>query len=149
MAKSLGKRPAWPSWPGLFTLVMFVFMYGPIAVLAVYSVNASRYGAVWDGFSLVWYRRMLSDARLLSSLQDSLTIAAVAVLISAVIGTMMAVGLARYRFWGKGLYRGVSYLPLIVPDITIAVSTLIFLATMAVSLSLWTVIAAHTVFCLA
>lgn len=149
MAKFLSARRSWPSWPGIFSLVMFAFMYGPIAVLAIYSVNASRYGAVWEGFSLVWYRNMLSDTRLLSALQDSLTIATVAVLISAVIGTMMAVGLARYRFWGKGLYRGVSYLPLIVPDITIAVSTLIFLATLAIPLSIWTIIAAHTVFCLA
>ncbi|MEO0405904.1 MAG: ABC transporter permease [Cyanobacteria bacterium P01_A01_bin.135] len=149
MAASSSTRGAWPSWQGLFTLAMFAFMYVPILVLAVYSVNASRYGAVWEGFSLVWYRRMISDQRLISALQDSLLVAIVAVLISAVIGTMMAVGLARYQFFGKGLYRGVSYLPLIVPDITIAVSTLIFLATMAVPLSIWTIIAAHTVFCLA
>lgn len=149
MVKSFKQRRPRPSWQGVFSLAVFAFMYGPIAVLAVYSVNASRYGAVWEGFSLVWYRRMLSDTRLLSALQDSLTIATVAVLISAVVGTMMAVGLARYRFWGKGLYRGVSYLPLIVPDITIAVSTLIFLATLAIPLSIWTIIAAHTVFCLA
>lgn len=146
---NLKQRRDWPAWQGIFSLAMFAFMYGPILVLAVYSFNASRYGAVWEGFSLVWYRRMLSDTRLLSALQDSLTIAVVAVLISAVIGTMMAVGLARYTFWGKGLYRGVSYLPLIVPDITIAVSTLIFLATLAIPLSIWTIIAAHTVFCLA
>ncbi|MGF1536468.1 MAG: ABC transporter permease [Elainellaceae cyanobacterium] len=146
---NLKQRRVWPAWQGIFALVMFAFMYVPILVLAVYSFNASRYGAVWEGFSLVWYRRMISDTRLLLALQDSLTIAVVAVLISAVIGTMMAVGLARYSFWGKGLYRGVSYLPLIVPDITIAVSTLIFLATLAIPLSIWTIIAAHTVFCLA
>jgi spermidine/putrescine transport system permease protein len=61
----------------------------------------------------------------------------------------MAVGLARYRFPGKTLYRGISYLPLIIPDIAIAVATLVFLAVIAVPLSLWTVVAAHVVFCLA
>ena len=48
-----------------------------------------------------------------------------AVSISAVLGTLMAVGLARYRFLGKGLYRGISYLPLIIPDIAIAVANAI------------------------
>jgi len=59
----------------------------------------------------------------------------------------MAVGLARYRFPGKTLYRGISYIPLIIPDI--AVATLVFLAAVAVPLSLWTILAAHVVFCLA
>ncbi|MEB3358182.1 MAG: ABC transporter permease [Synechococcales bacterium] len=136
-------------WQSALVVLMFGFMYLPILVLAVYSFNESRYGAVWQGFSLTWYRQMFTDTRLLSALQDSLAVAFCAVAIAAVIGTMMAVGLARYRFPGKGLYRGVSYLPLIIPDITIAVATLIFLATMAIPLSLWTIIAAHTVFCLA
>lgn len=128
---------------------MFGFMYLPILILAVYSFNESRYGATWKGFSLRWYTAMLSDARLLSALKDSIIIAVGAVGVSAMLGTLMAVGLARYRFPGKGLYRGVAYLPLIIPDITIAVATLIFLATVAIPLSIWTVIAAHTVFCLA
>ncbi|MEM6436208.1 MAG: ABC transporter permease, partial [Cyanobacteria bacterium P01_D01_bin.115] len=64
-------------------------------------------------------------------------------------GTLMAIGLAKYYFPGKGVYRGVSYLPLIIPDISIAVATLVFLASMAIPLSIWTIIAAHMVFCLA
>ena len=58
-------------------------------------------------------------------------------------------GIARYRFPGKTLYRGISYLPLIIPDIAIAVATLVFLAAFAIPLSLWTIVAAHVVFCLA
>jgi spermidine/putrescine transport system permease protein len=137
------------TWQSLFTAVMYGFMYFPIIVLAVYSFNASRFSANWEGFSLKWYRSLFSDARIFLALKDSLTIAVVAVGISAVFGTMMAIGLARYRFRGKGLYRGMAYLPLIIPDIAIAVATLVFLASMAIPLSLWTVIAAHMVFCLA
>jgi spermidine/putrescine transport system permease protein len=137
------------TWPSLFTALMYAFMYFPIIVLGVYSFNDSRYSASWEGFSLRWYRALFSDRRLLSALQDSLTIAIVAVAISAVLGTLMAIGLARSRFRGKGLYRGVSYLPLIVPDIAIAVATLVFLVSVAIPLSLGTIIAAHMVFCLA
>ncbi|MBE9177860.1 ABC transporter permease [Oculatella sp. LEGE 06141] len=138
-----------PSWQLMLTLLMFGFMYLPILVLAFYSFNESRYSAGWGGFSLRWYKSLFNDSRILAALQDSLTVAIGAVAVSAVLGTLMAVGLARYEFFGKGLYRGVSYLPLIIPDIAIAVATLVFLASFAIPLSLWTVIAAHIVFCLA
>jgi spermidine/putrescine transport system permease protein len=137
------------SWQSIFSLVMFFFMYLPILVLTVYSFNNSAYSAGWEGFTLKWYTKLIGDTRILKSLQNSLTVALLAVGISAVLGTLMAVGLARYRFPGKTLYRGISYLPLIIPDIAIAVATLVFLAVIAVPLSLWTVIAAHVVFCLA
>jgi spermidine/putrescine transport system permease protein len=137
------------TWPSLFTALMYAFMYFPIVVLGVYSFSDSRYSSGWGGFSLRWYRALFSDRRIFAALQDSLTIAIVAVAVSAVLGTLMAIGLARYRFWGKALYRGVSYLPLIIPDIAIAVATLVFLASVAVPLSLGTIIAAHIVFCLA
>lgn len=128
---------------------MFGFMYFPIVVLGVYSFNGSRYSANWEGFSLRWYQSLLTDGRILSALKDSLTIAFCAVGVSAVLGTLMAIGLAKYQFPGKSLYRGISYLPLIIPDIAIAVATLVFLASMAIPLSIWTIIAAHMVFCLA
>ena len=138
------------TWQAAFALFMYGFMYAPIGVLTAYSFNDSvRYTSVWQGFTLRWYETLLADTRLFASLQDSLFIAFCAVGVSAVLGTLMAIGLAKYRFPGKALYRGISYLPLIIPDIAIAVATLIFLASVAIPLSIWTVIAAHMVFCLA
>src|SRR4028118_2221502 len=96
-------RSSRPSWQMLFALLMFGFMYLPILVLAFYSFNASRYSAGWEGFSLRWYASLAQDKRILSALQDSLTVALTAVALSAVLGTMMAVGLAKFRFWGKSL----------------------------------------------
>ncbi|MFQ4161854.1 MULTISPECIES: ABC transporter permease [Nostocales] len=128
---------------------MFVFMYLPILVLAFYSFNQSPYSATWQGFTLDWYHKLFHDERILSALQNSLIVALTAVGISAILGTLMAVGLGRYRFPGKTLYRGVAYLPLIIPDIAIAVATLVFLAAFAIPLSIWTIVAAHVVFCLA
>lgn len=132
----------------IFTLLMYGFMYIPILILGFYSFNASRYSSSWEGFSLKWYGSLLNDSRLLSALGDSLKVAFIAIAISAVLGTMMAVGLAKFNFPGKGLYRGISYLPLIIPDIAIAVATLVFLVSVSLPLSLWTIIAAHIVFCL-
>ncbi|NEP59342.1 MAG: ABC transporter permease [Symploca sp. SIO2G7] len=147
MHQSKSKFPF--SWQGNFSLLMYFYMYLPILVLTFYSFNDSAYSANWQGFTLKWYIRLLKDSRIGSSLFNSLQVAFLAVLISAVIGTMMSVGLARYQFRGKTLYRGTSYLPLIVPDIAIAVSTLVFLAVIGTPLSLWTIVAAHVVFCLA
>lgn len=137
------------SWQVIFSALMFFYMYLPILVLTFYSFNKSAYSAGWEGFSLKWYFKLFNDGRILNALQNSLTVAFAAVAVSAVVGTLMAVGLARYRFPGKSLYRGISYLPLIIPDIAIAVATLVFLAVLGTPLSLWTIVAAHVVFCLA
>lgn len=137
------------SWQGMFSGLMFFYMYLPLLVLTFYSFNNSAYSAGWQGFTLKWYTRLFRDTRILGALQNSLIVALVSVGIAAVLGTLMAVGLARYQFAGKTLYRGVAYLPVIVPDIAIAVATLVFLAVIGTPLSLWTIVAAHVVFCLA
>ncbi len=143
------------SWQAFFTLLMFGFMYLPIAVLTFYSFNESPYSAGWTGFTLRWYQKFFADERILTALRTSLVVALGAVAIAAVIGTLMAVGLSRYRFPGKSIYQGVAYLPLIIPDIAIAVSTLVFLAAVAIpisggliQLSLGTIVSAHVVFCI-
>lgn len=142
------KRKPPVTWQAAFTSVMFFLMYLPILVLTVYSFNQSPYSAGWTGFTLEWYSKLLGDGRMISALQTSLGVGVAAVAVSAVLGTLMAVGLAKYRFRGKSLYLGMAYLPLIVPDIAIAVATLIFLAVLAVPLNFWTIVAAHVVFCL-
>ncbi len=137
------------SWQIAFAGSMFFFMYLPILVLAFYSFNESRYSASWEGFTLKWYVTLFQDEAILKALKNSLIVGFSAITISAIVGTLMAVGLSRYRFRGKSLYLGVSYLPLIIPDIAIAVATLVFLAAVQINLSIWTIIAAHIVFCLA
>ncbi|MCT7952658.1 ABC transporter permease [Ancylothrix sp. C2] len=148
-ADMLNKPKIQVSWQVIFSVVMYLFMYLPIFVLSLYSFNQSAYSATWEGFTLQWYGKLFSDRRILSAFQNSLTVAFSAVLISALFGTLLAVGLSRYKFPGKNLFLGVSYLPLIVPDIAIAVATLVFLAAVQIRLSLWTIVAAHIVFCLA
>ncbi|MEY3867724.1 MAG: hypothetical protein RLZZ338_1615 [Cyanobacteriota bacterium] len=145
----LNKQKLQVSWMVIFAILMFIFMYLPIIVLTFYSFNQSKFSAGWEGFTLDWYIKLFRDTRILTALRNSVTVAFCAVGVSAIFGTFMAVGLAKYRFPGKNLYLGISYLPLIIPDIAIAVSTLVFLAAVAIPLSLWTIIAAHIVFCLA
>ncbi len=136
-------------YSAFFTALMFGFMYLPIAVLTFYSFNEAPNSAQWKGFTFSWYVKFFQDSRILSALWDSVLVASLATGIAAVIGTLMAIALSRYQFFGKKLFQGAAYLPLIIPDIAIAVATLVFLAVIAVPLSLWTIVAAHVVFCLA
>ncbi|MBE9039998.1 ABC transporter permease [Oscillatoriales cyanobacterium LEGE 11467] len=147
MSNSKARFPL--SWQAIFTGALFLFMYLPILVLMFYSFNQSAYSAGWEGFTLEWYRRLFADDRIGKALFNSVKVAGLAVAVSAVLGTLMAVGLSRYEFRGKKLYQGISYLPLIIPDIAISVATLVFLAAVGISLSIWTIVAAHIVFCLA
>lgn len=136
-------------WQTAFALLMLGFLYLPILVMALYSFNESASTAKWTGLTLKWYARALQDDRMMGALWTSLQVAVISVAIAAIVGTLMAVGLSRYRFPGKVAYQTVAYLPPIVPDITMGVATLVALATFAVPLSFGTIVAAHVVFCLA
>ena len=136
----------WQTW---YSLVAFLYMYLPIAVLTIFSFNKSPSPSQWTGFTWEWYAKFLQNPTLLAALSNSLSVAFAAVSVSAVLGTLTAVGLARYYFPGKSLYRGATYLPLIIPDIAIAVATLVFFAAIKLPLSLGTIVIAHIVFCLA
>jgi spermidine/putrescine transport system permease protein len=131
-----------------FALLMYGFLYMPILVMALYSFNNAPNSAKWEGFTFKWYATFLRDERIMAALGNSLQVAILSVGIAAVLGTLMAVGMARYRFPGKIIYQTVAILPPIVPDISMGVATLVALAALAIPLSLGTIVAAHVVFCL-
>ena len=102
------------SWQIIFTVSMFLFMYLPIFVLTFYSFNKSKYSSGWEGFTLQWYVKLFQDIRILVALQNSLTVAFFAVAIAAVIGTLMAVGLAKYKFRAAHIVFCLAYIGLVV-----------------------------------
>jgi spermidine/putrescine transport system permease protein len=110
----------------LNVLVTFIFLYAPVVVMSVFSFNASRQMQVWMGFTLDWYVRMLHDERVRVAAENSLIIAVVSTLVSTVIGTLTALALERTRFRVKRLYEGAMYLPIIVPEIVMAIALLVF-----------------------
>ncbi len=104
----------------------YVFLYLPILILIAFSFNQSRFGAQWTGWTLDWYRQMLNDGRILDAAQTSVLIAVVSTLISTVLGTMLALALERYRFRGRTALDSALYLPIVIPDIVMAVALLSF-----------------------
>ncbi len=108
--------------------LVFAFFYIPIFVLVVFSFNGSARVNIWGGFSTRWYPEALQNKEILSALQNSLTVALISTVVSTVLGTGLAIALDRYRFRGRKTLDGIVYLPVIIPDVTMAAMMLAFFA---------------------
>jgi spermidine/putrescine transport system permease protein len=128
------------------TALVYLFLYAPIAVLVVFSFNAARQTAFWDGFTLDWYQRVLADGALLHSARNSLLVAGLTTAAAVLLGTPAALGLARHEFRGKGATQALLYLPVIVPEVVLGAALVTFFGAVELRLSLWTVVIAHVVF---
>jgi len=104
----------------------FLFLYAPIAVLVAFSFNDSRLAASWQGFTLRWYAEVFNSRSVISAFQNSLIVAFAATIIATILGTMTSLAMERFGFRLRRTYDGVLYLPIIIPDIVMAVSLLAF-----------------------
>ena len=137
-------------YPGLRPLiaVFFLYLYAPLAIVVFYSFNANRITGVWTGFSLKWYASALQNEGLMEALRTSLIVAAIATVLSTTIALMAALAIVR----GKGVrFRAVSQtvvnLPLLLPEIVLAVATLILFSLVGLQNGLVKLIIAHSAFC--
>lgn len=124
----------------------YLFLYLPIVILVIFSFNASQYATAWRGFTLKWYATLFADQAIGSALQNTLIVAGVSTLISTVFGTMVALAMERYNFWGKLAFDSLLYLPIIIPDIAMAVMLLLFFVLTKIQLGLITIIISHVAF---
>ena len=108
--------------------LVFTFLYVPIAVLVVFSFNDSERVNVWQGLSPRWYGEALGNTQVVGALRVSLVVAITSTIVSTVLGTAVALALDRYRFKGRRALDGTVYLPIVIPDITMAVMLLVFFA---------------------
>ena len=108
--------------------LVFGFFYLPIVLLIVLSFNDNRMVGIWGGASLRWYREMLLNVSIIQSLEHSLIVAVISTIVSTVLGTATAIALERFSFRGRGAFDGLVYLPVIIPDVTMAVMMLLFFA---------------------
>ena len=127
-------------------IATIVFLFLPLFVLILYSFNESK-GMNWTGFSLVWYEQLFfNSSNLWRSFWNSILIAMTSAATATVLGTFGAVGVNWYRFRLRGYVQAVSFLPMILPEIIIGVSLLIFFAGVRIPLGLLTIFIAHTTF---
>lgn len=115
-------------------VLMFTFLYLPILILIVFSFNAATIleggrvlaTTVWKGFTFHWYEVLIHDARILDAVKNTLVVAIISTLLSTVIGTMAALVMERREFFGKLTFDAILYLPIIIPDIVMALSLILF-----------------------
>jgi spermidine/putrescine transport system permease protein len=132
---------------GAWTALVFLFLYGPIAVLIGYSFNTSKLNVIWEGFTFRWYGELLRNEPILRTLGNSLVIATVATLLAVLIGTTGAWLLHRYRYRWARCIQALICVPMIMPEIVMGVSLLILFRVAALELGFASVILAHTTFC--
>ena len=139
----------------IYTALMMIFLFAPIAILVVFSFNGAKSLSVFSGFSLHWYRELFRDAETLKAVRNTLVLAVSAALISTAMGTAAAVGINRLR--NKVLRQvmdSVTNIPMINPDIITGISLMLMFVFVgrlfgaATSLNFGTMLIAHITFCL-
>jgi ABC-type spermidine/putrescine transport system permease subunit II len=134
----------WAGW-GVLAVVL-ALMYVPVAMVFVYSFNASRLGSVWTGFSTRWYGELFQRRDLWEGLRTSVIIGLAASTLSVALGSLAAMGLRRWQARSRRLAQGVLTLPLVVPDMIMAVALGLFFHALGVRKGMVTVILAHVSF---
>jgi spermidine/putrescine transport system permease protein len=143
MRRSFNNRPKFAK-AVYFGTIAFLFL--PLAVLAFYSFNESK-SFNWTGFSLRWYQKLFSNSPALwDAVKNSLLVALVSAGIATVLGSLGAIGINWYRFWFKKYVQAVSFIPLILPEIIIGVSLLIFFNLVHLPLGMGSILVAHISF---
>ncbi|MCX8188295.1 MAG: ABC transporter permease [Nitrososphaeria archaeon] len=140
-----------------YLVIIFIILYAPIAILVLFSFNEGitmggrRIGStvIWKGFSLEWYDKLFRTPEIWNALGNSTFIGIVTSFISAVLGTISAYALVRYDIKGKNLFYIMMLVPIIIPEITEALSLLLFYVLFNIKLGLNTIIIGHATFCIA
>ena len=136
------------SFSSTILLIVLLFLFLPLVIIAVFSFNEGK-AIVWSGFSLKWYAALfLESEKLWHSFGNSVLIAFISALISVAIGTFAGLGVQWYRFRGRGYVQAVSILPMVLPEVVIGMSTLIFFSAINIPLGFLSIIIAHITFCL-
>ncbi len=136
--------------PGPTVLVIAALGYAvlhlPLLVLAVFSFNASRFSVEWTGVTLDWYREAVTRPDVLAALRLSLGIGLVATALATILGTLLALALARHRFRGRRALEDAMLLPIVTPEIVMGISLLLLFSSLRVPLGAATVTTAHVAF---
>ena len=132
----------------LYLTVMYLIMFAPIAVMVLFSFNASKVGYQWGGFTLHWYQALFDNAAMMQAAWHSVLLAVVAATITTAIGGLTAMSLQRYDFKGKSVLQGLLFVLMMSPEIVLAISLLALFLIIGFQLGFITLLIAHITFCL-
>ncbi len=125
----------------------FAFLYLPMVILIVYSFNDSKLVTVWAGFSTRWYGELLQNEAFLDAAWVTLQVGVFSSTIATVLGTMAAYVMVRGgKFFGRTLFSGMIYAPLVMPEVITGLSLLLLFISLDVDRGVFTIVLAHTTF---
>ena len=125
----------------------FAFLYLPMIILVIYSFNASKLVTVWAGFSTKWYGELLQNEAFLDAAWVTIRVAVVSSTFATILGTMAAYVLVRSgRFWGRTMFSGMIYAPLVMPEVITGLSLLLLFIGIGLDRGVLTIVLAHTTF---
>lgn len=134
----------------LYLILIFIFLYAPIAVLIVFSFNDSKSMATWNGFTLKWYYQLFNNTRILRALYYTIGIAVASSIIATIIGTISAIGIHKSKGFKKKILLNINYIPVLNPDIVTGISLMclfiVFRSIFNVHFGLVTMLLAHITF---
>jgi spermidine/putrescine transport system permease protein len=133
---------------GILSLAFFAYLYAPLLIVVIYSFNANRITGVWTEFSVKWYGSALNNSALMAAVETSLIVAGIATVVATTIALMAAMAIIRgknLRF--RRLSETVVNLPLLLPEIVLAVATLILFSLIGLQNGLLKLVIAHSAFC--
>jgi spermidine/putrescine transport system permease protein len=124
----------------------YAFIYVPILVLVVFSFNSQKMNIRWEGATLSWYGTLFRDTQVLLATRNTLLIALISTLVATVIGTMAALAMQRYRFPGYAASETLMYVPIVIPEVVMGISLLVFFVLIRFTLGLVTITLSHIAF---
>lgn len=130
----------------IFTILVFAFLYLPIIAMVIFSFNESKSLGAFTGFSLRWYEKVLASAEVWKAFYNSFWVGGVVTIFSIILGIMLALAITRYDFAGKSIIDSLILIPIIIPEITEALSLLIMYIFLNIPLGPITVIIGHVAF---
>ena len=132
----------------LYLALVMAITYLPLLIVVVFSFNDSKLTVGWKGFTLRWYQQLFRNAALMEALGNSILLGVLSCLFAAVIGTLGAIGMARVHYKTKGMMEYLSTIPMIVPEIILAMAFMAFFSTMGLPFGMVTLVISHTAFCI-
>jgi spermidine/putrescine transport system permease protein len=138
------KKPA--LWLRVYSILVYAFIYAPIIILIIFSFNSQKLNIHWEGFTLHWYSVLFNDAQILLATRNTLLIAVISTLIATIIGTMAALAMHRYRFPFYNTSETVMYIPIVIPEVVMGISLLVFFVMINFTLGLTTITLSHIAF---
>ncbi len=135
-----------PHWLIAYVAGAYLLLHAPLLVLVVFSFNNSKFAAEWTGFTLHWYERLLERTDIIDGLWASVVVGLSSTVIATLLGTLIALALARHRFWGRRFVEALLYVPIVTPEIVVGISLLILFVAAHIPLGLTTIVIAHVAF---